>query len=78
MTHQEVLWKGKMVWVVSIMSKSGRLHRHLRKYIGLGGIVLGESKNGQLLVQFNRHSRSIPSGCVVEYGTVSTVRHGVK
>ena len=71
MTYLEVLYKGKMVWVTGILSKSGRLHYSLRKYVGRGGVVLGESKNNQLLVQFKNHTRSIPPGCAALYGTVS-------
>lgn len=67
MTHQEVLWQGKLVWVTGLMSKSGKLHRYVRKYVGLGGIVLGEAKNGMLLVRFNRHTRAIPAGCLTRY-----------
>lgn len=70
MTNQEVLWKGKTVWVVGILSRSGRLHYGLRKYVGRGGLVVGESKNNQLLIQFGNHTRAIPAGCVAEYGTV--------
>lgn len=70
MTNQEVLWKGKTVWVVGILSRSGRLHYSLRKYVGRGGLVVGESKNNQLLIQFGNHTRAIPAGCVAEYGTV--------
>jgi hypothetical protein len=70
MTYQEVLWQGKFVWVVGILSRSGRMHRDLRQYVGRGGLVLGESKNGRLLIQFKGHTRGIPAGCVVEYGTV--------
>jgi hypothetical protein len=40
--------------------------------VGRGGKVLGESKNGRLLVQFKGHTRGIPAGCVAEYGTVKT------
>lgn len=67
MTHQEVLWKDKYVWIVSLMSKSGKMHRYVRKYVGLGGRVKGEAKNGMLLIQFKNHTRSIPAGCVVDY-----------
>jgi hypothetical protein len=70
MTNQEVLWKGKTVWIVGILSRSGRLHYGLRKYVGRGGLVVGESKNNQLLIQFGNHTRAIPAGCVAEYGTV--------
>ena len=70
MTYQEVLWKNKFIWVVGILSKSGRMHRDLRQYVGHGGLVLGESKGGRLLVQFKGHTRGIPAGCVVQYGTV--------
>ena len=70
MTNQEVLWKGKTVWVVGILSRSGRLHYGLRKYVGRAGLVLGESKNNQLLIQFGNHTRAIPAGCVAEHGTV--------
>ena len=73
MTHQEVLWKNKFVWVVGILSNSGRMHRDICNYVGRGGYCLGESKNGQLLVQFKGHIRCIPAGCVVEYGTVKSL-----
>ena len=74
MTYQEVLWKGKYVWIVGIQSRSGRMHMRLRKYVGRGGMVVGESKNGQLLIRFKNHTRCIPAGCVVEYGSTKLVR----
>ena len=74
MTYQEAIWKGKYVWITGILSKSGRVHMPLRKYVGKGGRVVGESKCGRLLVQFSNHKRAIPAGCVTEYGTVKTVR----
>lgn len=67
MTYQETIWKNKYVWVVSLMSKSGKMHRYVKKYIGRGGFVLGESKNNMLLIRFKTHTRAIPAGCVVEY-----------
>ena len=68
MTYQETMWKGKFIWVVSLMSKSGKLHRYVREYVGRGGAVVGEAKNGMLLIQFGKgHTRSIPAGCVVDY-----------
>lgn len=70
MTYQEVLYKGKLVWVVGILSKSGKMHYDLRKYVGRGGKVLGESKNNQLLVRFKNHTRCIPAGCIAIYGDV--------
>lgn len=70
MTYQEAIWKGRYVWVTGILSKSGKLHRDYRKYVGRGGMVLGESKNNMLLVQFKNHTRAIPAGCLAEYGTV--------
>jgi len=73
MTYQEVLWQGKLVWVTGILSRSGRLHRALKPYVGRGGVVLRESKNGQLLVQFGLQTRCVPAGCVAEYGTVKNV-----
>lgn len=76
MTYQEAIWKGKYVWITGILSKSGRIHRAYRKYVGKGGMVVGEAKNGMLLVQFSKHTRAIPAGCVTEYGTVKTVRCG--
>jgi hypothetical protein len=74
MTYQEALWKGRYVWITGILSKRGRVHMPLRKYVGLGGMVVGESKCGRLLVRFSDHTRAIPAGCVTEYGTVKTVR----
>lgn len=67
MTYQEALWKDKMVWVVSLMSKSGKMHRYVRKYVGRGGKVVGEAKNNMLLIQFKNHKRAIPAGCVADY-----------
>lgn len=77
MDYQECIWKGKIVWVVSIMSKNMVIHRYLKNYIGKGGYVIGTAKNNMLLVEFDRrgrlgvkyrHHRCIPSSCVVEYG----------
>lgn len=76
MTYQEVLWKGKLVLVTGILSKSGRLHYAYRKYVGRGGLVLGEAKNGMLLIQFGNHTRAIPAGCVAKYGTVRRAGKG--
>jgi hypothetical protein len=73
MTYQEALWKGKRVLIVSLMSKNGRIHRYVRKYIGRSGMVLGEAKNNMLLVQFENHTRGIPAGCVVDYNTAKCV-----
>ena len=70
MTYQEVLWKNRYVWVIGILSKSGKIHHTYRKYVGRGGLVLGESKNNMLLVKFKNHTRAIPAGCLAEYGTV--------
>lgn len=67
MTYQEVLWQGKYVWITGVKSKSGRLHRYVAKYVGRGGAVVGEAKNGMLLVQFKSHTRAIPAGCVCLY-----------
>lgn len=78
MTHQEAIWKGKLVWVTGILSKSGKLHRAYRKYVGRGGWVLGDAKNGMLLIQFKGHTRAIPAGCVAEYGTVKSAKSGGK
>lgn len=74
MTYQEVLYQGKYVWVTGILSKSGKMHYALRKYVGKGGMVIQEAKNNMLLVQFGKHTRSIPAGCVALYGTVKAVR----
>lgn len=72
MTYQEVLWQGKYVWVTGIVSKSGKCHRYVRKFVGRGGMVLGEAKNGMLLIQFGKDRqrdkrRAIPAGCVTLY-----------
>lgn len=76
MTYQETLWQGKYVWIVSLMSKSGKMHRYVRKYVGRAGLVIGEAKNGMLLIRFKNsygstHTRAIPAGCVVDDGSVS-------
>lgn len=48
------------------MSKSGKIHLYVKKYIDRFGLVKGEAKNGMLLIRFKEHTRSIPVGCVVE------------
>ena len=71
MTYQEVLWKDKYICVVSIMTKNKRIHSYLKQYVGRGGYVVGEAKNGMLLVEFGfgskRHLRCIPSSCGIRY-----------
>ena len=69
MTHLETIWHNKHVFVYSMMSKSGKIHSHVKKWVGKIGIVMRESKNNQLLIKFNisTHKRkyiSIPPGCV--------------
>jgi hypothetical protein len=73
MTHQEVQWQGRYVWVVSLMSCRGRMHRYVRPYVGRGAYVLGEAKNGMLLLKFGKHTRAIPAGCVVDYSVPKAV-----
>lgn len=75
MTSQEVLWQDKLVWVTGIKSKSGKLHRYVRKFVGRGGIVEREAKNGMLLVRFTgRQTRAIPAGCLTHYTEVKTAK----
>jgi hypothetical protein len=76
MTYQEILWQNKLVWVVSLLSRSGKIHRYLKPYIGRGGLVVGEAKNGMLLIEFGlkKELRAIPAGCVIKYVDVSAAR----
>jgi hypothetical protein len=75
MTYQEVLWQGKLVWVTSIKSKSGKLHRFVRKFVGRGGVVEREAKNGMLIVRFKQnHVRAIPAGCLTLYTDTQTAK----
>lgn len=75
MTYQEVLWQNKLVWVTGLVSKSGRLHRYVRKFVGRGGLVVAEAKNGMLLVEFGRnHVRAIPAGCLTPYADAKWVK----
>ena len=71
MTYQEVLWKGKTIQMISLLSRRGKVHQHLAKYCGMRGRVLNEAKNGMLLVEFECSwvgfkdlIRSVPAGCV--------------
>ena len=69
MTYLESVYKDKIVVVTGIKSNRGVLHPRIRKYVGRAGTVVGESKNGQLLVRFKllrsrSHLRAIPPGCV--------------
>lgn len=80
MTYQECLWQGKTVLVVSIMSKSGKVHIYVKRFVGRQGIVLGEAKNGMLLIRFQmskyfRKTISIPAGCVIECTEVQFAQH---
>lgn len=71
MTFQEVLWQGKLVWVTGVVSRSGKCHRYVRKFVGRGGVVKREAKNGMLLVDFGKgKERAIPAGCVTLYSEV--------
>ena len=65
MTRQEAIWKGKFVRVTGIVSNSGKEHPNLYRLVGRGGVVMGEAKNGMLLVRFSPKTlRSIPAGCL--------------
>ena len=64
MTYQETLYKGKVVLVCSLKSKSGKLHMYVKKYVGRIGFVTAEAKNGMLQVKFKSHVRNIPAGCL--------------
>lgn len=67
-TYQECLYKDKIVWVVSLLSRSGKIHRWVKPYIGIGGVVVGEAKNGMLLVKFSHgEAVAIPAGCLALY-----------
>lgn len=67
-TYQECLYKDKAVYVVGMTSRSGKVHRYVRKFVGRTGWVIGQSKNGMLLLEFKkgygRECRAIPAGCV--------------
>jgi len=76
MTYQETIWKNQIVIVSGIISRSGKMHRDLRKFVGRNGVVIGEAKNNMLLIEFStrnkdreriRFLRSIPAGCVTPY-----------
>ena len=65
MTYLEVLYKDTGVLVYTMKAKSGKIHTYVRDYCGKYGLVIGESKGGQLLIQFSGgHRRCIPPGCV--------------
>lgn len=74
-TYQECIWQDKTVLVVSMMSKSGKVHTYVKRFVGRRGYVLGEAKNGMLLIRFQMSKRfkktiSIPSGCVIDWTEV--------
>jgi hypothetical protein len=75
MTFQEVIWQGKTVLVLSMMSNRGKIHYYVKKYIGLKGVVEREAKNGMLLVRFDEfHARAIPAGCVIVDGSAPVAK----
>lgn len=66
MTFQEVIYKDKILLVHGMMSFGGKVHPHVRKFVGKTGVCLGEAKNGMLLIKFpqkNSPVRAIPTGC---------------
>lgn len=74
-TYQECIWQDKTVLVVSMMSKSGKVHAYVKRFVGRRGYVLREAKNGMLLIRFQmtkyfRKTISIPAGCVIEWAEV--------
>lgn len=79
-TYQECIWQGKTVLVVSMMSKSGKVHAYVKRFVGRQGYVLGEAKNGMLLIRFQMtkyfiKTISIPAGCVIEYTEFPFAQH---
>ena len=74
-TYQECIWQDKTVLVVSMISKSGKVHSYVKRFVGRRGYVLREAKNGMLLIRFQMNKRfkktiAIPSGCVIEWTEV--------
>lgn len=74
-TYQECIWQDKTVLVVSMLSKSGKVHAYVKRFVGRRGTVLGEAKNGMLLIRFQmtkyfRKEIAIPAGCVIEWTEV--------
>lgn len=70
MTYQETIWKDKRVMVVSVLSKSGKVHKFVKKYVLSTGKVVREAKNNMLVIQFKNtfgqsHYRAIPAGCLM-------------
>jgi hypothetical protein len=73
MTYQEVLWQGKMVQVVSNLSRNKRVHKYVTRFYGLTGTVLREAKNGMLLIQFDfGNPIGIPAACLALVESPST------
>lgn len=79
MTFQEVLWQNTYVVVTGLLSKSGKYHRYVKPFVGRGGWVSREAKNGMLLVGFSQlvynkdgklvaklEKRAIPAGCLTK------------
>lgn len=67
-TYQECLYQDKAVYVTGMVSRSGKVHRYVRKFVGRTAWVIREAKNGMLLLEFKkgygREWRAIPAGCV--------------
>ena len=59
---------GRAVLVTGMKARSGKIHRHVRKYVGRSAWLIGRSKNGQALLEFKigyvTHLRAIPWGCI--------------
>lgn len=71
MDKQEVDWMGRPVWITGIVSKSGKLHTYVKRYVGRIGCVEGTAKNGMVLVRMGSIRRAIPAGCLTLHGKVS-------
>lgn len=72
MTSQECIWKHKVVRLITIKGKRGPIHWGLAKYCGMPGEVLGDAKNGMLLIKFDTSwlengdmIRCVPASCVM-------------
>lgn len=64
---------GRVVFITGTISKSGKFHPGLTKYVGRMGIIKGLAKNGGVLVKIvgTNITKSFPQGCVRLLGNIN-------
>jgi len=68
MAKQEVVWANEVVIPHTIRRWSGAWHKKHAAFVGKVGAVVGQAKNGHMLVKFHDHKNliGIPQYCLTK------------